>query len=189
LVRSDQVGQPFRLAHLHRHHLQFVGQVRNQRYELGELAHQMRLQRVEFLAARDRIGQPLDAGREVRLLLQEVDQLDSRQSLHQHPHAQVRIAQHLEDSHRGSAGEEPVGFGILFLGVLLCGQPDNPLRRTHLLQQPQRGGARNQERMNLTGEDYDAAQGQHRDNFGNLDLAQVLFRLEALFPFGLFTHR
>src|SRR6266851_5256043 len=43
--------------------------------------------------------------------------------------------------------------------------------------------------MNLAGEDHDAAQGQHREGFRNLDISQVFFRLEPLFPFGLFSHR
>src|SRR5579864_217006 len=43
--------------------------------------------------------------------------------------------------------------------------------------------------MNLTGEDYDAAQGQHRQGFRNLDISQVFFGLEPLFPFGLISHR
>ncbi len=43
--------------------------------------------------------------------------------------------------------------------------------------------------MNLTGEDYDAAQRQDRQDLRNLGLAQVLFNLEALFPFRFICHR
>ena len=71
-IRGDHVGEPAGLAHLHRHHLQFVGQIRHQRHELGKLAHQMRLQRVEFLVALDRLGQAPHVGAEVRFALDEI---------------------------------------------------------------------------------------------------------------------
>ena len=43
--------------------------------------------------------------------------------------------------------------------------------------------------MNLAWENHDAAQWQHRQDLGDLGLAEVLFNLESFFPFGLICHR
>ena len=81
-IGSDHVGEAGGFAHLHRHHLQFVRQIGHQRHELGELAHQMSLQRVELLVALDRLAQAPHVGAEVRLDLDEIEQVDSRDPLH-----------------------------------------------------------------------------------------------------------
>ena len=104
-VRGDHVGQAAGLLHLHRHHLQFVGQVRHQRNKLGELADEMRVQRVDFLVGRIRLDQPGHVREEVRLALAEFAELDTRQSLHQNAHALIGVTQHLEDTNGGAARE------------------------------------------------------------------------------------
>ena len=58
-----------------------------------------------------------------------------------------------------------------------------------VLDKLERGRPRNQERMNLAGEDHDAAQWQHRQQLRNLDLAQIVVDFEPLFPFWLVCHR
>src|ERR1017187_5919792 len=113
----------------------------------------------------------------------------SRQSLHQHAHALIRIAQHLEDAHRGAELEQSLGCGLLVFRVLLRRQRDNLRGLSTVLDQLERRRPRNQKRMNLTRENHDAAQRQHRQDLGNLGLAQILFNLEAFFPFGFICHR
>jgi len=136
-----------------------------------------------------RLDQPRRVREEVRLALRELPQLDSRESLHQHAHALIGIAKHFEDAHGGAALEQSLGRGLLVFGVLLRRQRDYLRGLSAVLDQLERRRPRNQERMNLTGENHDAAQRQHRQDLGNLGLAQILFNLETFFPFGLICHR
>ena len=170
-IRGDHVGEAGGLAHLHRHHLQFVGQIGHQRHELGKLAHQMSLQRVEFLIALDRLAQAPHVGAEVRLELDEIEQVDSRDALHQHPHAMVGILEHLENPHRGAAREQSFGRRILLFGILLRREPDYARSLADVLDQSERRRTRNQEGMNLVRENHDAAQRQHRQHVRHFDLA------------------
>ena len=114
------------LAHLHRHHLQFVGQIGHQRDELGELADQMRLQRVDFLVGVDRLAQARARAR-VKYGSRWVKSTSSirARSLHQHPHALVGILEHLEDAHRGAAREQSLGRRIFLFGIFLRGERDD----------------------------------------------------------------
>jgi len=47
-VGGDHVGEPAGLLHLHRHHLQLIGQVRHERNKFGKLANEVCMQRVDF---------------------------------------------------------------------------------------------------------------------------------------------
>ena len=131
----------------------------------------MSLQRVEFLVALDRLAQAPHVGAEVRFELDEIEQIDSRDALHQHPHAVVGILEHLENAHRRAAREQSLGRRILLFGILLRRESDYARSLAHVLDQPERGRTRNQERMNLVGENNDAAQRQHRQHIRNFDLA------------------
>src|SRR5215469_3094740 len=156
-VRRDHVCEPTRVGHLHRPRLQFVWQVGYQGHKLGELAHQVRLERIDLFGGRYQLRQPGRVGDEIGSSLSEIAQLDSRQSLHQNPHALVGVAQHLENLDRAAARVEPLGRGVFLFRVFLCGQPDNFLRRADILDEFERGRPRDQERMNLVGKNYDAA--------------------------------
>src|SRR5271170_1258066 len=188
-VRGDHVGQAAGFLHLHRHHLQFVGQVRHERNEFGELADQVRVQRVDFLVGGHRLDQPLHVREKIRLALGELPELDSRQTLYQHAHALIRVAQHLEDAYGGAAREQSFGGRLLVFRIFLRGERNHLVGLAAFIYQLERRRPRNQERMYLTWKNYNAAQRQHRQNFGNLGLAEVLFNLEAFFPFGLICHR
>ena len=83
------------------------------------------MQRVDFLVGRHRLVEPLDVRQEVRLALRELAEFDSRQSLHQHAHALIRVAQHLEDAHRGAALEQAFGRRLLVFRVFLRRQRDH----------------------------------------------------------------
>ena len=89
-IRRDQVGQPCRLAHLHRHHLKLIGQIGHQRDEFGKLTDEVACSASSSLSF-DGLGQALHVRPEIRLALHEIEQFDSRDALHQHPHTLVRI--------------------------------------------------------------------------------------------------
>src|SRR5262249_55914609 len=108
---------------------------------------------------------------EIRSALREIAQLDSRQPLDQNAHALVGVAQHLENLYRAAPRVESLGRGVFLFRVLLCGQRDDLLRVADILDELERRRPRDQEGMNLVGENYDTAQRQYRQNARNLDLA------------------
>ena len=126
-VGCDQVGQPSRLAHLHRDSLQLIGQIWNQRDKFRKLADEMRLERVDFFIWRQFIGEPSHVRLEVRLALREVEQFEARKTLDQDAHTLVRIAQHLEDAHRGGALIHALRTRIFLFRIFLRGQRDDAI--------------------------------------------------------------
>jgi len=177
---EDEVGDLARVLDVHHDDLQLVGQVGDHRDELGKLVHHVRLHRLEILRRLVDVGEVAHLRDEVGIVLGVVQHLDPAQTLDEDADAAVGILQHLEDAAGGAARVEPVAAGGLVLGVLLRDEAEHPVADERLLDQLERGAARDQQRCDRGGKDDDAAQREDRQLGGNLDAADVF--LEPIEP-------
>ena len=80
---------------------------------------------------------------------------------------------------------DAIGSGIFFFGIFLRGKRNDAIALSDTVDQFKRRCPRNQEWMNLAGENYDPAQRKYRQVIRYLNPAKILFNVELLLTLGL----
>ena len=153
-----------------------VGQVRRGFYQLSEEVHDRAPETIHLGDLRRRnvlLGRGLDAGHQVRLRPDQVQEADPLEALDHQPHATVGSPGELVDHPGGADGMEVGQRRRLPLGVALGHEREQPVAAHDIVDQPDRAGLSHGKGKSGQREHHRVPDGQHRQRVGDGELSGV----------------
>ena len=160
--RGDQVGERGRVVDVRGGELQLLGQVRSHPDDLRELLLHGPGERLDLGRVRDDLGQVLELGDEVGLVLDRLDEPDALDALDEDPQRPVGHLDHLVDDGDGADAVEVVPARRVGLLVLDGEEGEHPLAGDDVVDQLDRALLADRERRHRLGEDDGLLQRQDR---------------------------